>query len=118
MPADPVGDLYDGGRLQGAGWSPVDESLVEAGREDRTGGTIPRPRKERERLASRRHLARAKLRVMEAAVYEIGTVGDRGRSGWFKGGRKGCIRERGEVEDRTGGRCRRCRTHEWFVCGR
>ena len=75
---------------------------MEAGREDRTGGTIPRPRKERERLASRCHLAYAKFGVMEAAVNEIGTVGDRGRSGWFKGGRKRCIRERGEVEDRTG----------------
>ena len=75
---------------------------MEARREDRTGGPIPRPRKERERLASCRHLADAEFRVMEAAVYEIGTVGGRGRSGWFKGGGKRCIRERGEVEHGTG----------------
>jgi hypothetical protein len=102
MPADPVGDLDDGGKLQGAGWSPVDEGLVEAGREDRTGSPIPHSRKERERLSSRRHLADAEFGVMEAAVDEIGTVGDRGSSRWLKGEGKGSIRERGEVEHGTG----------------
>jgi hypothetical protein len=60
---------------------------VEAGRKDRTGSPIPRSRKERERLSSRRHLADAEFGVMEAAVDEIGTVGDRGSSGHgLKGG--------------------------------
>jgi hypothetical protein len=68
----------------------------------RAGGVIPGSREERGRHASRRHLAQAKVGVIEVAANQVGAVGGGVGSGWDKRWGKRCIRDVGEMEERRG----------------
>ena len=102
MPADPICHLDDGGGFEGAGGGDVDEGVVEARSEGRAGGAISRSRKERGGRASRRHLAKAKIGVIEVAAYQVAAVGGGVGSGWNKRWGRRSIRNVGEVEERAG----------------
>ena len=102
MPADPIRHLYDGGGFEGAGGGDVDEGVVEARSEGRAGGAISRSRKERGGRASRRHLAKAKIGVIEVAADQVAAVGGGVGSGWNKRWGRRSIRDVGEVEERAG----------------